>query len=105
MDNRFSYTIAGRGAKKMAPWLIAPPNGLPLSCAALIDQESGRDETSCQNRTDLARRVRRQLQRLVGTRLSGAARGANATAVLNSAISFKQAKPRLPLLRKSVRKR
>jgi hypothetical protein len=42
------------------------PNGLALSCAASIDWESGRAESSFQNRPDLARRLRRQLQRRVG---------------------------------------
>ena len=38
-----------------------PPNGLALSCAALLDRESTWVESSLQNRPDLARRLLRQL--------------------------------------------
>ncbi len=34
-----------------------PSNGLPLSCAAAIDRERDRVESSFQNRPDLARRA------------------------------------------------
>jgi hypothetical protein len=42
------------------------PNALALSCAAPIDREGSRVETSSQNRSDLVDAKRRQLQRLVG---------------------------------------
>jgi len=55
--------------------LMAPPNGLPLSCAAPIDQESNQAKTSFQNGDDLGAAQRRQLQRLVGPLLLGMCNG------------------------------
>jgi hypothetical protein len=43
-----------------------PPNALALSCAAPIERESGRAETTSQKSPDLVDAKRRQLQRLVG---------------------------------------
>jgi hypothetical protein len=52
-------------SKRLADHIPLPPNGLPLSCAAPIERERSRAETTSQNGYDLARRLRRQLQRRV----------------------------------------
>jgi hypothetical protein len=44
-----------------------PPNGLPLSCAALLDREGSRADSSFQNRPDLGAAQRRRLHALVGS--------------------------------------
>jgi len=43
-----------------------PPNGLALSCAALLDRERDRADSRFQNGDDLGAALRRQLQRRVG---------------------------------------
>ena len=51
--------------------MVKSPNGLALSCAASIDWEDGRTDSSFQNGDDLAPAQRRQLQRRVGRQLVG----------------------------------
>jgi hypothetical protein len=51
----------------MQEWYaVRPPNGLALSCAAPLDREDGRADSSYHNGDDLRAAQRRQIQRRVG---------------------------------------
>jgi hypothetical protein len=60
------HSFAGLVHKYGIVELRERPNGLPISCAAILDRERIRAVSRFQNVTDLVAAQRRQLEQLVG---------------------------------------